>query len=417
MYDFRKLRALLLALLVTQPSRRQLVFRWLWVVLGYAAAIGFALAQAFTTPHDWPISWNDIARHDVVARSFLLSSYVALATGFYMVVAIKAGVDTVSMRTERSPSEVARTMRDAARARDPHVAPVSQVDLPTVGAASEDTGSISGRMLVLATPAPLTGSLSLVLVGIVLSGLSLLFGALFASTIPQSFVTGAYYDAEYAPNASDVYTTVRFIGIFVMLSALALMFAWRSWNRWRAKGRGATVITNTEGLTIRGPATRWRERFIPWRRVESLAQFTYRDAYTHTPTVYMLDAGNQTVLWESPPDTPYAASSLRAKVAEQQSNAAQLLAIISAATSLPLLDLTESVNTMEKSGWGNLAARASGSAKSSPLATAGAGSGKFTITLKKGESRLEKWRRVLISLLGLIAIVAVMIWLSGAMGG
>lgn len=81
MYSFKQLRALLLALSVTRPSRRQIVFRWLWVILGYVVAISFALAQVFTTSHDWPISWNDIARRDLVARSFLLSSYVALVTG------------------------------------------------------------------------------------------------------------------------------------------------------------------------------------------------------------------------------------------------------------------------------------------------------------------------------------------------
>lgn len=270
MYSFKQLRALLLALSVTRPSRRQIVFRWLWVILGYVVAISFALAQVFTTSHDWPISWNDIARRDLVARSFLLSSYVALVTGFYLVAAIKFGLDTVNIRIERSSSEVARTLRDAARIRDPRIAPAAHVDPPSMGTALEDTGSISGMTLVVATRAPLARPLALVLLGIALSAPFLLFGVFFASTISQSFATSVYYDADYAPNASDVYTVVRFIGLFVMLSALALMFAWRSWNSWRAKGRGATVRTDAEGPIIRGPETLWRGRFIPWRNVESL---------------------------------------------------------------------------------------------------------------------------------------------------
>lgn len=121
------------------------------------------------------------------------------------------------------------------------------------------------------------------------------------------------------------------------------------------------------------------------------------------------------MLWESPSDTPYAASSHRARVGEQQSSAAQLVAIIIAATNLPLLDIAETVNVVAKSGSVGSAASAGTAAIPSSLTSAGTRRGDFTILLK-GESRPEKWRRMLISLLGLIAIVAVMIWLSGGVG-
>lgn len=64
--------------------------------------------------------------------------------------------------------------------------------------------------------------------------------------------------------------------------------------------------------------------------------------------MYLLDAGDQTFLWESPPDMRYEAPARRARLAEQQASAARLLAWVNEATGLPLLNISGVVSVLAK---------------------------------------------------------------------
>lgn len=107
MYKFTRLRALLLALSVTQLSWRRLCLRWLWTILRLMFAAGFITAIILRTPQDAPITWQDITAHDAAARSFLILSCMSLATGFYLVIAaaqfVKLSLNSHSREYRRHP--------------------------------------------------------------------------------------------------------------------------------------------------------------------------------------------------------------------------------------------------------------------------------------------------------------------------
>ena len=65
-------------------------------------------------------------------------------------------------------------------------------------------------------------------------------------------------------------------------------------------------------------------------------------------TVYLLDAGHQTFLWETPPTMRYEKPALRLRIARQQAQSTQLLALTSAATRLPLLNISSIVGALAR---------------------------------------------------------------------
>ena len=157
MYKFRRLRALLKSLSVTQLSERQQLLRWLRVVLGYAVYVAAALAVIFRTPHDWPITWHDVIAHDEIARSFLLSCYLAFVSGYSMLYVVLAGARLSSKRMLPLP-DLAPALLKAARERDPRIVRVAQEERPQPGGADE-ASAISNTTLKVASPEALTGSL------------------------------------------------------------------------------------------------------------------------------------------------------------------------------------------------------------------------------------------------------------------
>jgi hypothetical protein len=119
-----------------------------------------------------------------------------------------------------------------------------------------------------------------------------------------------------------------------------LVTAWRYFIRWLAEVRGAEVTPSAEGLIVRDQMTLWRPRFIPWNAVVSLARFTYTNPEVRAGTIYLLDAGDQTFLWESPPEIRYESSARLARDVTQQMNAAQLQTLVTQASGQPLLNIS-----------------------------------------------------------------------------
>lgn len=343
MYKFTRLRALLLALSVTQLSWRRLCLRWLWTILRLMFAAGFITAIILRTPQDAPITWQDITAHDAAARSFLILSCMSLATGFYLVIAAAQFVK-LSFARVSPPPDTASTLRQAARARDSQAAPIV-MEQQSQNAFADDAYALKDSSFVVAVPELLTRPMWAVIAAFVGSALALA-AADFLASLSISIIPQSVYDPNFDPSMGLTYSDWSEVGIFLMLGVLAFMSAWRSWNSWR--GRGAYVEVSAGGLIVRGPETLWRRRFIPWRDAQSLARIVYNDTYAQARTVYMLDAGNQTLLWESPPDMRYASLSRRARIAQRQTSAAQLVALISMRASLPLRDISGRVNAVAK---------------------------------------------------------------------
>lgn len=350
MYKFARLRALLWSLAVRAPSRRKTLARWAFMSLGGGAVtVCFTLALIFRTPHDWPVAWSDIATGDEQARSFLLSSFVSLMSGLYFVSALTFGYRASTARLLPLPA-VAPALRAALRARDPRIVRVEQIERPAHEHGSEGASAPPVSTLTVPSPEPLTRPLWLALAMFAAAMLALAFTAYFLWAglwVGLSMFDGPS-GGDSAPGASRVFTMLRFAGMVAPLALVALGSAWRLWIGWRARVRGALVELNAEGLAIQDQMTGWRRRFILWGDVVSLARFTYNDVYVRARTVYLLDAGDQTFLWESPPDARYATAGRRARIAASQARAAELLARVSEATGQPLLDITSVVGAVTK---------------------------------------------------------------------
>lgn len=336
MYRFDRLLVLLRALSVARPSRRQLVLRWLWMLLQCLPIGVFVVALARGAPYDQPASWRDIFSFDASGRAFFISAYVSLAAGFYTAASFgDAGAAMVTTLRARigPPPGMALALRQAMRVRDSRVAPLTGIELPAPAATSGDAGAFLGPTLVVSAPETL---LRLVLwdVMALVGGALALWGAV-------------YFASDLLARLDDMspdYLSLWLAGVLVMMSASAFTFVWRSWAYWQGRTLGVEVTPSAEGLTIRGPETLWSPRFIRWDAARSLARFTYKDDNTRAHTAYMLDADNQTLLWESPPDRRYAMPSRRAALVWRQASAARLVALATIATGLPLLDISEIVD-------------------------------------------------------------------------
>ncbi|HET9111537.1 MAG TPA: hypothetical protein VFN78_11985 [Ktedonobacterales bacterium] len=344
MYKFRRLRALLQALTVTKPGRPELVIRWSFIFLAYLVTLCFVLFQLLKTSHDWPVRWQDVSALDATGRSFLIGSYAALMTGVYSAAAMIYALKGASSRIVPPPA-LAEALRRAARDRAPRLGAVVQAALPdqtAPGAATEETGDVPEASLVVVTPELLTRPLPLVF-AVTASGIvSLALIAGLASFLPVEFAP------QQILGATGVYLDLRFIGVLAGLGAFAFAFAWRMWHGRRVASRGIEVTSEADGLTVRVSGARKRQRFISWRDAQSLVRFAYNDYYVRPCTVYLLDAGSQTFLWESPPDMRYASPAQRAQLAAQRASAARLASLASAATGLPLFDISGVINSVAK---------------------------------------------------------------------
>lgn len=415
MYKFRRLRALLKSLSVTQLSERQQLLRWLRVVLGYAVYVAAALAVIFRTPHDWPITWHDVIAHDEIARSFLLSCYLAFVSGYSTLYVVLAGARLSSKRMLPLP-DLAPALLKAARERDPRIVRVAQEERPQPGGADE-ASAISNTTLKVASPEALTGSLWMTL-GLFAVGLIPLA---FSVIVLWSVVAAWSFLATPEPNAqaAGIYAIVRVTGIFAPLVVMGFLAVQRSWTAWRTRMHGAIVEIGAEGMTVRDYQTHWRRRFMRWSDVVSLLRFTYTDAYIRPCTVYLLDAGSQTFLWESPADMRYVSQKRLARIAERQAKARRLLRLIEDATALPQLDITSVIGAMTKIEPDPYSTSDKPDAKDVELLeyVEGVMSPKALESVAAPPTTADRWRRGLLSALACLVLVAAMIGIIGIAGG
>lgn len=401
MYKFRRLRALLQTLSVTTKSRRQPLLRWLWVGLGYAVAIGVALAEIFKTSHDWPVTWHDVLLRDEVARSFVLSAFVAFVSGCYMLMWLLSSGRLATRQMLPLPA-LAPALRQAARDCDTRVVSTAQPERPAQEYASD--AALAATSVVVATPQLLTSS-GWLAIGVFSAGMVPL--AMVAMFLQSIVSTGFAPQPGLVGGASVVYTMLRLAGVFAPLVVIAFVYAGRYWVGWRAKVRGAHVTVSAQGLTIRDYATRWRRRYVAWRDVVSFVCFTYKDGYTHPRTVYLLDGGSQTFLWETPPDMRYDPAARRQRIAGQQAESARLVALVAAATRLPLLDISSVISAVAKIEPNPYTASEEPDPRDIELLefVEGVSSPKTLKSLAPPLIRAEQWRRGLLS--GLVGIAFV----------
>ena len=415
MYKFKRLRALLTSLSATRPSEQQQFLQWLRVVLGYAVYVGAALAVLFRTPHDWPITWQDVIVHDEIARSFLLSCYLAFVSGYSMLYVVLAGVRLSSKRMLPLP-DLAPALLKATRERDPRIVRVAQEERPQPGGADE-ASALSNTTLKVASPEVLAGSLWMTL-GLFAVGLIPLA---FPVIILWSVVAAWSSLATPEPNAqaAGIYFIVRVTGIIAPLVVMGFLAVQRSWTLWRTRVHGAVVEIGAEGMAVRDYQTHWRRRFILWSDVVSLLRFTYTDAYIRPCTVYLLDTGSQTFLWESPADMRYVSQKRLARIAERQAQARRLLTAIEMATSLPLLDITSVISAVTKIDPDPYSTSEEPDAKDVELLeyVEGVTSPKALKSVAPPPTTAERWRRGLLSALACLVLVAAMIGIIGIAGG
>jgi hypothetical protein len=330
-----RLRGLLEGLSAARPSGRQLLLRWLWTILQGAVAASFlvAMSYAHAPSYNQTITWQDIRTFDGPGRALLSLSYTGLVAGLYIAASfayLMTGLARAGVIARLwPPPTMAPTLRQAIRARDSRIAPVAPVEEP-LDLGLSGAGARPDSQLIVSPPEPLTSSLRYGIAALAGGVILLLLAAYSVLAFPSHFD---------APIPDD--TSLSLTGVFLTVSALTIRFAWRTWNSWRGRGRGVAVTPGAEGLTVRGPQTLYGRRFIPWRNARSLTRIAYRDEHSRTHTIYMLDAGAQTLLWESPPDMGRASRSRQAKIAQRQASAARLAALAATITSLPLLDISE----------------------------------------------------------------------------
>jgi hypothetical protein len=128
--------------------------------------------------------------------------------------------------------------------------------------------------------------------------------------------------------------------VCAIFSAWLFIVAVRSLRRRQRQRRGFEITTATDGLRFRRPESPRRERFIAWSAAQSLTRIDFTDTLTRHRAIYLLDAGQETLLWEAPPIERYGAPDTQQHSAILQDNARQLAAQIAARSGLPLLDLT-----------------------------------------------------------------------------
>lgn len=404
-----RLRALLQALSVTQLSRRQRLRWWLWTVLQCMIAGSLVVALSLK-----PTAIQPAITYDETGRQFLLSyplaSFATLASAIYIVASFAhfgSGMLAAGRARRGPPPDMALALRQATYARDPRIAPVAQGAQPTLDPALGS--AYPNSSLAVAAPDLLAEPL-LATIGMLALGIIPLW---FADTLAPGF-------AQFPDHGS-----LWMIGILLMLSALAFAYARHCWNSWRAGSRGVPMTASAEGLAIRAPETLGGRRFIPWRSARSLARLTYSYSGSGAHTVYMLDAGDQTLLWECPPGMRYASPTRRAKIAQQQFHGAWLVALVATATGLPPLDISEIVHTITNlapiditasDDGGIVAVEVSPTAEDSALLEFLSSAGAETANSDAPSppptpgDRLEQWRRFLNALLFWFTSLLATIW-------
>jgi hypothetical protein len=412
-YKFKRLGALLTSLSITPLTSHQPFLRWLRVILGYAAYIVAALAVIFRTPHDWPITWHDVVALDEIARSFLLSCYLAFVSGYSTLYVVLSGVRLSSKRMLPLP-DLAPALLKATRERDPRIVRVAREEQAgSKDSATDEVNTLAATTLKVASPEPLTGSLWMVI------------GIFAVSLVPLSFfvvflwfvvATGlSQMTSGTGSGAAGIYLMIRITGMFAPLVALALLAARGAWTAWRARVRGAVVEINAEGMSVRDQHTHWRQRFIRWSDVVSVLRFTYIDANVHPCTVYLLDAGVQTFLWEAPADMRYVSQKRLARIVQRQTQASRLLTLIEQATALPPLDITSVIAAVTKIDPNPYSTSEEPDVKDIELLAfiEGADSPEALTPLAPPPTTAERWRRGLLSALIFLALAAATIGFAG----
>jgi hypothetical protein len=339
---------------------------------------------------------------------------MGMAGGVYTVTSI-AYISTRNSARMLPPREIGPALRKAAQDRDARVVTVAVAPQPTRGADVAGADTLAAASFSVASPELLGKPLALALLTFAASLLALAICIMLVS-----LELGVYFapTADGPPSsASDIASILWVPSIFLTLAGFAFVGSWRLGVSWQTRIRGARVTLSAEGLAVRDHATLWRPRFIPWREVVSIVQFIYNDSYTRSHIVYLLDAGNQTFLWESPPDMRYVSPAILARVAARQESAARLLTYAAEATGLPLLNITGVVSEVAKiePDPSNM----SGEPDSRDVALLDFIEG---VTSTKGaevapSTTAEKWRKILVNVLVVIAVgFALWAWYGSGLG-
>jgi hypothetical protein len=144
-------------------------------------------------------------------------------------------------------------------------------------------------------------------------------------------------------------------------------------------------------------------------------RFTYIDANVHPCTVYLLDAGVQTFLWEAPADMRYVSQKRLARIVQRQTQASRLLTLIEQATALPPLDITSVIAAVTKIDPNPYSTSEEPDVKDIELLAfiEGADSPEALTPLAPPPTTAERWRRGLLSALIFLALAAATIGFAG----
>lgn len=345
----QRIRLFLAALADDQAYARRT--RVLWVVLLLALAgvvcifVGYAYAL-YTLWRYWP----------TLLFSGFLGSVGALwptsltSLGMLVLLLMRIPIDLIRLQNVYSSEQfaLALAMRRALEAGDASLTPVAeaQVDVDTESASSHPLPSASSpadaESLTMAIPAALTTGRAGAIVLYYFAAL-LVAAGIFAVAI------SGYSLRQLQTLSPDVIGYVVICGVLTLGGLLLLLPGWRLSHRRAVERRGAAVALDELGLTFRQPVWKRRRRRIAWADMRSLGQIIYMDNYTRLHTVYFLDGGAQTLLWEEPPTERYAPQPQQQTIAAQQASARRLLAEITRRTRLPLRDLSGTATRLTSS--------------------------------------------------------------------
>jgi len=244
------------------------------------------------------------------------------------------------------PAALALAMRRALAAGDAMMAPIMEARTEEDGedaAVAPTPAMLGAESLAVAVPVPLIASLA---APIVLCGAGvLLLVAAGAGAQPALMALNVSLRQLLSARGAAIYLIAGW-GVLIVTAFALLIVGWRLSRHRTLQRRGATIEISPLGLAYRQPVWKKRQRQITWSDMRALGKFTFTDLRVRQHTVYFLDGGTHTLLWEEPPTERYASYHVQQTIAAQQEGARGLAALISRRTKLPARDLSETIQAL-----------------------------------------------------------------------
>lgn len=308
--------------------------------LGLVANVVYTVITAVLLLAAIGIVWHSWTSDGLLATD--VSDISGLLVPFVQILIARSAFTTTFGAYADSRTTATALLR-AAAARDATIAPAASAETPeTVNTRGFRVPALPDATVTVMFPEALTTrglAIGVALVASVFAALPSISIATLALPVTPNFPASALTD--WGTLALTV--TALVCAIF---SVWLLIVAVRLLRRRQRQRRGFEIAAAADGLRFRRPESPRRERFIAWSAAQSLTRIDFTDTLTRQRAIYLLDAGQEALLWEAPPIERYGAPDTKQRSAILQDNARQLAAQVAARSGLPLLDLTGAIASL-----------------------------------------------------------------------